>query len=251
MAELLQNYPKSSCNCYNCESKYYNFHENGIPTNMSVRDCNFSNYYDCDNKKLFKVQIEPRNLENYEFLNPYAISKSYDKNFIGVKGSDTKSYNNIVYTSNDPRLVSATHSGQILALDKPPINESINLDKIYTDPKMKYYGQKYNSYRDINAGQILYYIDKSIEDALYQPLFENNANVEGIMYKDPMGSMKPHYKRTPIKNQNLLETRHNNNHGELTWIRDSQETREDLMSRQMSKFNQQKYSSRWTGNLLN
>ena len=189
MAELLQNYPKSSCNCYNCENKYY-FSQNGIPTNMSVRDCNFSHYYDCDNKKLFKAQIEPRNLNKYEFLNPYAISKSYDKNFVGVKGSDTKSYNDTVYTSNDPRLVSATHSGQILALDKPPINESIELDKIYTDPKMKYYGQKYNSYGDINAGQILYYIDKSIEDTLYQPLFENNARISDNALLFPMNNIE-------------------------------------------------------------
>jgi hypothetical protein len=251
MAELLQNYPKSSCNCYNCESKFYNFHDNGIPTNMSVRDCDFSKYYDCDNKRLFKTQIEPRNLNKYEFLNPNTISKSYDKSFTGLKGSATRSYNNTVYTTNDPRLMSPNFGGEIMALDKPPINESIELDKIYTDPTMKYYGQQYNSYKDINAGQILYYIDKSIEDSLFDPLFVNNANVEGVVYKDPMGSMKPQYLRTPIKNQNLLETRHNNNHGELTWVRDSQETREDLMATQMSTINRQKYSSRWTGNLLN
>ena len=66
-----------------------------------------------------------------------------------------------------------------------------------------------------------------------------------------MGSFKPQYVRTPVKKQNLLETRNNNNHGELTWMRDSQETRENLLSSQMSTINRQKYSSRWTGNLLN
>jgi hypothetical protein len=47
-----------------------------------------------------------------------------------------------------------------------------------------------------------------------------------------MGSYKPEYKRVQ---------KENNNKGQLTWIQDSCEWREDLMSRQQRKFNQSKY----------
>ena len=250
MSKLLQTYDQSSCNCYKCDKKIYDIPEFGNPTNMSVRDCNFSKYYDCQNTKIFKNQIEPRNNDSFNFINPDVISQQYDKRYIGVEPNITNSYDNVVYVSNDPRLVSNTHGGQILALDKPPLNANITEKTVYTDPTLKEYGKKYKTYNDVKAGQILYYIDESIEDTLYNPIFINSANVDGIMYKDPMGSFKPQYLRTPIKKTNLLETKNDTNHGQLTWIRDSQETREDLIALQMSKMNQQKYSSRWNGNLI-
>ena len=64
-----------------------------------------------------------------------------------------------------------------------------------------------------------------------------------------MGSMKPQYIRVPIVHTNFLDTKSNNS-GQLTWIRDSNESREDLLSFQMSKNNREKYSSRWTGKLF-
>lgn len=223
--------------------------KNQIKTNMSVKNCDFSDdFYD---RKLFKIQNEPQNKYGYTFINPNCISKSYDKTFeelncpITFAGEKKKTY-----VTNDPRLISASHSGQILPLDRPPINESIKLSEIYTNPDMKYYGQEYKTYSDINAGQILYYYDHSIEDALYEPIFENNARVEASVYKDPMSAMKPEYNRIPIINTNVLNTK-KNTPGVLSWIRDSQESREDIMSKQMSLFNRTKYSSRWTGNLIN
>ena len=173
MTELIDNHPQSSCNCYDCANKNYIFNNEGFPTNMSVRNNDFSNYYDCIDKKLFKNQIEPKNLNGYTYINPYTISKSYDKNF-QVIDDPTANKDGKVYISNDPRLISATHFGQMLELDRPPINEDVKLDEIYTNPNMKYYGQTYNSYSDINAGQIMYYIDKSIQDAEFEPIFTNN-----------------------------------------------------------------------------
>ena len=250
MADLIDNnYPQSSCNCYDCADKTYNFNNNGFTTNMSVRNNDFSSYYDCIDKKLFKIQNEPNNLEGYTYLNPNAITKSYDKSFQAISDPGANKRGK-VYTTNDPRLVSVGHFGQVLDLDRPPINEAIKLDEIYTDPNMKYYGQKYNTYSDINAGQIMYYFDKSIQDAEFQPLFTNNAVVEGVMYKDPMGAMKPQYNRTPIINTNLLDTKHDNYKDVgLSWIRDSQESREDLLALQMRKHNEQRYEPRWTGNI--
>jgi hypothetical protein len=252
MADLIQDYPQSSCNCYKCSEKFYDICNNGKPTNMSVRNCNFSKYYDCVNTKLFKNQIEPKVGDKYTFLNSEGISQQYDKRFIGIDPKITRSYDNIVYIpkENDSRIFSSTHGGEVMALDRPPISSNITEKTIYTDPTFKEYGKMYGDYNDIKAGQILYYLDESIQDTLYKPLFINSANIDGIMYKDPMGSFKPQYNRTPVKIPNLLETTHNNNHGELTWLRDSQETREDLLASQMNRNNKNKYSSRWTGNIF-
>lgn len=249
MAKLLEKYPMSSCNCYNCTKKIYEKSQEFKPTNMSVENCEFSKYYDCDDIKLFKSQIEPDDLNKYYTLNPKAISQLYDKSYEKIKASDTLSYPNDVYLTNDPRLVSAAHSGQILVLDRPPINGKVELNKIYTDPDLNEYGKKYTSYQDVNAGQILYYIDQEIQNPVFQPLFENPSRVDGYMYKDPMGSMKPQYIRVPIVHTNFLDTKSNNS-GQLSWIRDSNESREDLLSFQMSKNNREKYSSRWTGKLF-
>jgi hypothetical protein len=248
MAELIDNYPQSSCNCYDCANKTYIFNNKGFPTNMSVRNNDFSKYYDCIDEKLFKSQNEPRNLKGFDYINPNTISKIYDKSFREISDPGANKEGK-VYTSSDPRLVSPGHFGEKIDLDRPPINGAVKLDEIYTDPNMKYYGQTYNTYSDINAGQIMYYIDKSIQDVEFEPLFTNNADVKGVIFKDPMGSMKPQYIRTPIIKTNLLDTK-NNNYKDvgLSWMRDSHETREDLLSFKMGKYNEQRYEPRWTGN---
>ena len=248
MTELIDNHPQSSCNCYDCANKNYNFNNNGFPTNMSVRNNDFSNYYDCIDKKLFKSQIEPRNLKGFNYINPYTLTKSYDKSFEAIYAPGVNK-DNKTYVADDPRLISSVHFGQILELDRPPINGAIKLDDIYTNPDMKYYGKTYDNYSDINVGQIMYYVDKSIEDAEFEPIFTNNSVVKGTMFKDPMGAMKPEYNRTPVINTKLLDTKHNNYKDVgLSWLRDSQESREDLLSLQMRKHNQQRYETRWSGN---
>lgn len=252
MTDLINNYPKSSCNCYKCGLNNYKFPKKGKPTNISVRDCEVPDYYDCYYTKEFKDQIEPRNIKGYIDLNPECIQKNYDKSFQKIE-CDKECLNGekkIIYTSTDPRLISSAHNGQVLTLDRPPLTDSIKLADIYTDPSMKYYGKtEYSSYSDVNAGQILYYIDRSIEDAFYEPIFQNNAYVKGELYKDPMDSMKPQYNRTPVYNDNFLNTKRDNYRGRLSWIEDSNEQREDIIALQQRKYNQTKYSSRWTGNI--
>ena len=172
MSKIFNNYPQSSTNSYNCTKNNYVFPK-GVPTNMSVRNCDFPSYYECYDNKLFKEQIEPRNIHGFTNLNPQAIQNQYDTSFSPVYCEKDK---RLVYGSSDPRLISPVHSGQILALDKPPINGGqIKLSEIYTDPTLTNYGKQYSSYYDVNVGDITYYIDKSIEDAFYKPIYENNA----------------------------------------------------------------------------
>ncbi len=51
-----------------------------------------------------------------------------------------------------------------------------------------------------------------------------------------MDSFKPEYERIQKENNNV---------GQLTWIQDSCEWREDLIARQMRKFNQSEYDPKW------
>ena len=155
-SQYLQN-KLSSCDCYNCANNLY------LSTKNYANNCDFSPYFECENKLFFKNQIEPNNKNGSTFLNPTNISKSYASDFYAIDCSKSPigNFNGIGYSSTDPRLISSMHNGQVLVLDKPPIDENIKLKNVYTDPRLKYYGQKYNDYRDINSGQILYYVYNS------------------------------------------------------------------------------------------
>ena len=234
----------SSCTCYECNKNKYAF---GI---QRPKNCNFSPYFECKNRLTFKMQEEPVNKTGFEFLNPLATTKSYAKDFVRVPCADGSLGKDCshVYYSSDPRLISLGHNGQVLPLDRPPIDEFVKLSEVYTDPRLNYYGQVYGNYSDINAGQITYYIDKSIEDTLFKPLFVNDSVVDGEIYKDPMGSTYPEYKRIPLKQQNVLKTRNRDYEHGLSWLEDSIETREDLMNLQMRQQDRRRYEPRWTGN---
>ena len=224
----------SSCDCYNCKASNFNMRKQ-YPKNADTDP-----YFDCINKLSFKKQIEPSNKSGYEFINPKVISNAYASDF---QKSDTNKY-----LSNDPRLISGAHNGQILELDRPPTDHHIKLQDIYTDPTMINYGRQYSNYSDIKAGDILYYTDKSIEDDLFYPLFENPANVEGVLYKDQMaGIAYPEYNRCHVYNPHLLKTKNRKFRYGLSSLNDTNEFREDLMHLQMRTQDRKRYVPRWTG----
>ena len=242
----IQNYPLSSCNCYECDTNKYNF-SSGVPTNMSVRNCDVSNpYYNCYNNRVFDQNIEPRLQPNeYTNLNPKAIDNLYDTSFKKIECDINEGCGKTVYISTDPRLISTSHSGQVLALDVPPLNGKVKLSEVYTDPRLQNYGRRYTSYEDVNAGQIEYYIDKHFDDAFYTPVYENPSFATSSILIDPMGSIKPQYNRVPVKNNNVMDTKRDNFDHKLSSLQDSNEHREDLMARQQRKNNQQNYQLRW------
>lgn len=248
MDNLIEKYPQSSCDCNECLTtvKKGSIETTGYAGNLGVESCNVSHLYACENYNMFKSGIEPELKKDYYPLNLDALTSNYDKTYIETKPGQTLSYGSLpVFTTNDPRLLSVPLD-QVLALDSPPINGAVRLNEVYTKPELVNYGKRgYKNYHDIKAGQILYYIDESIEDSLFEPVFENNAYVDSYVYVDPMGSVKPQYPREPVINTNVMITENDPNHGQLTWMRDSLEYREDLMAAQMSKMNQQKYSARW------
>ena len=61
-----------------------------------------------------------------------------------------------------------------------------------------------------------------------------------------MGSFKPQYERKLfIKRRDPINSDKKKYEGELSWIQDSQEHREDILSLQMRKHNEQRWQSRF------
>jgi hypothetical protein len=226
----------SSCNCATCDIQP-NFVNPTLQTN-----CNFNNkYFSCKNRAYIGDKIEPTNQSGYEFINPEVISSAYAPEFYKVNCEDIGE----VYTSQDPRLISIFHNGQVTPLDVPPTDHSIKLADIYTHPTMKNYGVRYKNYADIKAGQILYYNDKSIEDDLFQPNFANPARVTTTIYSDPMGGTYPEYLRTPVRGNNVMSTQGRRYTYGLSSIDDQNEFREDIMHLQMRPQDRTRYTTRW------
>jgi ribosomal protein S27E len=243
MTDIIYDYPQSSCKCYNCSEDIQHSPSNGIPTNLSVRNCNVSSYYDCHFRKQFGNNIQPNPKTGFKLLNPQAMLEKYSPEFQKMKCRDDKNCST-VYASNDPRLIDIPRS-QVMPLNLPPIDGSVPLIDVNTSSVLNNYGQGYRTYSDINAGQITYYVDKSIEDPFFKPNFVTSAEMSSAIYKDPMGGMKPQYERFPLKCNNPINTDNTQHDYCLSWMDDTTSHREDIMARQMRKRNEQRWEPRW------
>lgn len=273
MNDTIYNYPKSFCNCYRCTQNEYNVEDEGIPTNMSVYNCEFPDYFQCYDKKIFKNDLEPTNKKGFVNLNPEVYQQNTAKNFEILnlpenfvpkeKCIDTdKDFNLKTYwpepngwlqlgdvaeqvVANDPRLFHAAHQ-RWLTLDRAPADSSKKLTEIPRDKVLDNYGQYYKTYSDINAGHIIYYVDKELEDPFFKPNYANTGEVNGILYKDPMGAMKPQYSFTNLKHDDPIRSAERDNYdGGLSWMQDSTNHRQDLMSLQQRKHNEQNWQYRY------
>ena len=216
----------------------------GIPTNMSVRNCEFSNNYE---RPIFSQSIQPLPKSGFQNLNPQVLTDKFSPNFTLLNCPPSQACSTPQFYNSDPRLISSSHNGQILTLDSVPIESSMKLRDIPKDERLNNYGQKYQSYEDVGAGQIMYYINKSREDPYYEPLFVSSAKVDGYLYQDPMGALKPQYSRTPLRADNPIgQLPRNNYEGCLSSTQDALDHRQDLMARQMRKHNEQRFMPRYT-----
>jgi len=198
-----------------------------MATNMSIENSKISR-----NRLPFHLYTEATKENGFEILNPGALLSKYATDFTLSKSANE-------WESRDPRLISTSHNGQILNLDRPPIDGSIPLDLISSDKSLDNYGKSYRTYSDINTGHITYYLDKSFKD----PLYLRKSFSHGLFYTDPMGTSKPQHERYNLDQYDPINDDRSNKG--LSWIEDSQEHREDLMSRQMIKPNGQMWKYRW------
>lgn len=243
MADTVYLYPKSSCNIENCRQKYPV--PQGPHCSLGIQGCTPSDYFDCYNRVELKREIQPQNKQGWRELNPQAYTNKIAEGFnpIGCKigGCPQPSF-----ISMDPRQYDQARA-EYLPLDRPPIDGNVRLKNVY-DPSIDDYGIGFTPYEQIRDGQIIYYIDKSIEDAFYKPVFSEPALETAQMFVDPMTSFKPEYNRQAMVNtENPTTTTAMYYPYCLSSIQDSQSHREDLMALQQRKNNQSKWSARWAG----
>lgn len=266
------NYPKTSCLCGTCPDIKYSTSRNPpcktkvpgfvdltlkdkLPNNLSMNGCNDprnpcspSFPYNCFDKGLYNRSEQPALCPKDKLTNINTVGTRYSCGFTEVicpTGSNSACEDAPTYMAQDSRLFDLARA-QWLKLDRPPLDGeaavgNVKKDEIYST-LFGNYGKKYCNYNSINAGQIQYYIDSSIEDAYFNPIFTERANVEHVIFVDPMESVKPQYNRTPIFQYSISDHRGEGD----SYTADSLWFREDIMSRQMRKMNQQKYSARYS-----
>lgn len=251
MTDTIQLYPKSSCPCNSCK-KEYKIPTNLPRSNLAINGCKVSPYFDCYYKVSLGENLQPVPKQPYTIteLNPQAYTNKLTSGFgkVPCQGVDSAGVVNCQdpnFISQDPRLFNSTRP-DYLRLDRPPMSGDVKLKNIY-NKKYTNYGLGMKPYEMIDDGQIVYYIDSSIKDAFYKPVFSEPAIDQGVLYQDPMGAMKPEFTRKPIMNtENSTITTPIDYPYCLSFIQDSQSQREDIMSYQQRKNNQSKWSARWT-----
>ena len=259
MTDIIYDYPKSSCDCWKCNQdkcNQDNYNQDNCTsyldnsTNMYFNNhCIFSKYNDCYDKNTFRVDKEPFYKSGNVILNPSVLTTDkFDKTFKAVNTEDCPNSfsGTTTYISSDPRLYN--QGGTWLQLDRPPLNSTIKLSSLNIDKSLNNYGKGYTSYSDINTGQYVYYINKEREDPFYKPLFSKEAISIGTMYKDPMGSIKPQYNRIPLNQNNETDETDETNEYALSFMKDTQFHREDILALQMRKKNEQRYEPLWGSN---
>ena len=121
--------------------------------------------------------------------------------------------------------------GMELTLDRPAVvgfNGNFMRDTYYRS--YKNYRNFYSGYKDMNNGQIAYYVDTSISKPFNGSVYTISSTVDKTVFVDPMGSHKPTYIKTPISSTL-------NSFSEDQSTRDQLSFREDLMSRQQGLYN--------------
>lgn len=249
MSEKLYLYPQSSCNCYSNPTLKL---ETGNVSNMPYTNCKVPKYFQVYNRIPLE-KMKEQDVSGSVDLNSKVFTDKYSKSFhqtqTPISGKSEKVINGFKtcsinqYKSRDPRLYDEGHATWT-TLNSPPLDSTVRLKDVY-NTNLKDYGQKYKDYSDINAGQILYYIDREIAEPYFNPLFSNPSEYTKVLYKDPMDTVKPEYPRNvPYKNPMTVPCPEMDGMC-LSSISDSNRFREDLLTTQMAKMNQSKYTARW------
>lgn len=192
------------------------------------------------------------------FLNPQLVKMNTARNFCSVDGK----YNPCMgyrreaqwmpkpekdgWTAADARLKNPRTGNISLILDSKPIDFSVGPENVY-NPNLNAWKTGFQNYQDIAKGQYTYYTDKNTSGPFISPVFQNEAVVFGSADVTPMNTIEPEYARIPVKCRNCLETNlcRCAYLGGLSWIEDSNEQREDIISKQMSVMNREKWAARW------
>lgn len=197
-----------------------------------------------NNRLLFDKTIQPSTYEDRKdveiFINKDKItSKKYNYNFKTVKnGIDSKK--DMYFALDDSRLIDGRRN-DLYFTDSIPLGQGgiVNFDKIYSDEYADY-GKKYESYSDINIGNIIYRTETGEDSEPFKnPNFVIKSGIKYNLYQNPMQNIQAEYVRVPFSRE------HGDELSRLEFTRMSMEYREDLMATQDNKFNARKWDYRW------
>lgn len=164
--------------------------------------------------------------QNVSFLNKLGLTPMTDYHV-------NKSTGTYVY-GWDSRMVDAR--GMRLELDQPAKIGAVDMDDVYKIDNSGY-GGVYPTYVAMNNGNISYYVDKSVSQPFFDPVYTLTSNVEKQIFMDPMTNPKPEYTKTV---QSTLNSVVNDQ-----YARDQLSFREELMSRQQNLYNRTSWTNRW------
>lgn len=139
----------------------------------------------------------------------------------------------IIY-DNDARVVD--QRGMRIILDRPALVGEVNMDDVYNIDN-KGYGGTYETYNQINNGNVMYYVDQSVSQPFYDPVYTLSSTVKKEILLDPMTNPKPEYSKTV---DSTLYGVVNDQ-----YARDQLTFREELMSRQQNLYNRTSWTNRW------
>jgi len=227
-----------SCVCDNCNKLSYQVSDlNFPPSNKPVPHCNMNILGSCkNNSSVIFSNFDSPPKKGITHLNNLPTNTDDFSPALCTRG-------NVGYTSTDPRLIESIR-GTTLILNEPPRDTGISMSDVYKPNNVK---QHYDSYNDIEFGQIRYYVNNDISHPYFNPNFSDDVETVGYLQRDPMGGINTVYKRE-VKYRNPCE----NNSGKfkhcLSFMEDSNAQREDIMAKQMYTMNKSRWSSRYGRN---
>ena len=124
------------------------------------------------------------------------------------------------HDKNDPRLISGIR------------NQTLILDRDSNEFSCGKQTAGYGGYKDLNVGQINYYVDMERCKPYQKPNFFSNSNVVSYNYTTPMFTDRKYFERIPIEKEV----------SPYSFINDTNYHREDILGRQMSKMNDEKFT---------
>lgn len=135
----------------------------------------------------------------------------------------------------DSRTVDAAR-GLRTMLDQPAKVGAVHMDDVYKIDNSGY-GGVYPTYGAMNNGNIAYYVDQSVSQPFFDPVYTLSSTVDKSILMDPMNNPTPQYTKTI---DSTLYSVVNDQ-----YARDQLSFREELMSRQQNLYNKTSWTNRW------
>jgi hypothetical protein len=125
--------------------------------------------------------------------------------------------------------------GMPTILDKPAQVGWVSMDDV-SNIDNRSYRAFYDNYSQMNNGNMAYYFDESIAQPFFGPVYTLSSTVDKTIFVDPMGSHKPEYFKKPV-------TSNSNNVSKDQATRDELSFRDDIISKQQSKYNRTSWTN--------